>query len=301
MPRTGLGEYRAVVALSRLANFRAAARDLCVSPSALSTTIAGLEGRLGVRLFNRTTRSVAMTQAGEQFVARVAPALAAIDSAVEGVNSHRQTPAGTLRINAVAEAARRVVTPIIAQYLRRYPEMKVEIATDSALVDIVASGFDAGIRWAESVPQDMVAVQIAADERRAVVGSPTYFTELPKPQAPSDLLSHRCIRGRLGTGTIWRWPFENGGIEIAVEVQGPLTLDEPNVMLDAALAGIGLAYLSEAQVASALADGRLMRVLEDWTPAYSGFSLYYPGRRHVPAGLRALIELIREVRREASS
>jgi DNA-binding transcriptional LysR family regulator len=300
MPRTGLGEYEAAVVLARRANFRAAARDLGVSPSALSNTIAGLEARLGVRLFNRTTRSVAMTEAGEQFVARVAPALAEIDGAVEGVNSHRQTPAGTLRINTVAEAARRIVAPIIAEYLRRYPEMKVDIATDSALVDIVAGGFDAGIRWAETVPQDMIAVQIAPEERRAVVGSPEYFSENPKPMTPGDLLSHRCIRGRLGSGVIWRWPFESHGAEMAVEVQGPLTLDEPNVMLDAALAGIGIAYLNEAQVAEELAAGRLVRALEDWTPPYSGYALYYPGRRHVPAGLRALIELIREIRRTAS-
>jgi DNA-binding transcriptional LysR family regulator len=300
MPRTGLGEYEAVLVLSRRASFRAAARELGVSPSALSNTVAALEARLGVRLFNRTTRSVSMTEAGEQFVGRLAPALADIQSAVEAVNSHRDTPAGTLRINTTAEAAQLIVSTIMAEYLRRYPQMKIEIATETALVDIVAAGFDAGIRLAEAVPQDMIAVPIGPEQRQVVVGSPSYLDGRTAPQTPGDLLAHDCIRARMASGAIWRWEFERRGVPVAVDVQGPLTLDEPHVMLDAALAGIGLAYLNERQVAPHLAAGRLVRVLEDWTPPYPSLSLYYPGRRHVPAGLRALIDLIRDLRRTSS-
>jgi len=292
--KTGLTEFDAVVAVARLGSFRAAATELGMSPSALSHAVATLEARLGARLFNRTTRSVSPTDAGEQFIARVAPALGEIGGAIESINSHRDTPTGTLRINTSAGAARMILTPIFLEYLRRYPDMNLMIATEGKLVDVVGQGFDAGIRLAEMVPQDMIAVPIGPKQRMLVVGSPGYFDHHARPTAPEDLLGHRCIRARLASGAIWHWEFERGGEEVAIDVPGSLTLDESTLMLEAVLAGTGLAYLSEWSVAGHIAAGRLIPVLEDWTPAYPGLSLYYPGRRHVPAGLRALIALIRE-------
>jgi DNA-binding transcriptional LysR family regulator len=297
MPRSGVAEYEAAIVLSRLRNFRAAARELNVAPSALSNVIASLETRLGVRLFNRTTRSVGVTEAGEEFLARIVPALAAINAAVEAVNGHRETPVGILQLNTNALAVRQI-SSLVAEYLRRYPQMKVEIATDSAFVDIVAGGFDAGIRLADDVPKDMVAVPIKHLEQQFVVGAPDYFILHAAPVVPKDLLSHRCILGRLGSGSIWKWEFEKRGKSLQLEVKGPLTLDEPNAMLDAALAGVGVAYLSESLVAEHLAEGRLVRVLDDWTPPYPGISLYYPSRKNLGAGLKAFSDLVRELRRQ---
>lgn len=295
MTKTGLTEFDAVVAVARLGSFRAAAAELGMSPSALSHAVAALEARLGARLFNRTTRSVSPTDAGEQFIARIAPALREIDGAIEEINSHRDTPTGTLRLNMAAGAARMILTPVILAYLRRYPDMNVVLVTEGRLVDIVGQGFDAGVRLAEAVPQDMIAVPIGGQVRMLVVGSPDYFARHPEPKTPEDLLRHRCIRARMASGTIWHWEFERGGEAMAIDVPGSLTLDEMTLMLEAALAGTGLAYLSEWSVAAHIAAGRLVSVLEEWTPAYPGLCLYYPGRRHVPAGLRALIALIREV------
>lgn len=296
MPRTGVAEYEALCTVARLRNFRAAAQELGVAPSALSNTISGLETRLGVRLFNRTTRSVALTEAGEQFVAQLVPALARIDAAVESINGHRETPAGVLRINTNAIAVRQVM-PIVAEYLSRYPQMKVDIVTDSNFVDIVAGGFDAGIRLAEAVPKDMIAVPIVPTERHLVVGAPSYFAGRTQPMVPKDLGSHCCILSRLGSRVRSQWDFERQGTKVLVDVKGVVTLDEPNAMLDAALAGVGLAYLDEFLAGEHIAATRLLPILEDWTEAYPGISLFYPGRLHVPAGLRAFIHLIREWRR----
>lgn len=291
--KTGLTEYEAASAVARLGSFRAAATELGMSTSALSHAVAALEARLGLRLFNRTTRSVSPTDAGKQFIARITPALAAIGGAIEGINSHRDTPAGMLRINTSAGAARMILTPIILDYLRRYPDMQVTLVTEGRLVDIVGQGFDAGICIAEAVPQDMIAVPIGGDIRMLAVATPDYLAARGRPQVPEDLLQHECIRARMASGGIWRWEFEKRGEKVEVDVKGALTLDEMTLMLEAALAGVGLAYLSEWSVRDHIAAGRLVPVLEDWSPPYPGLCLYYPGRRHVPAGLRALIDLIR--------
>ncbi|WP_020202492.1 MULTISPECIES: LysR family transcriptional regulator [Cupriavidus] len=293
MQTSGLGELEGVAAVARLRSFRAAATELGVSTSALSHAIAALEARIGVRLFHRTTRSVSLTEAGAQFVAGIAPALSAIRGAMEQAGSHRDTPSGTLRINTSSGAARQAM-PLFLAFLRRYPEMRLDIVTEGRLIDIVVAGFDAGIRLAESVPLDMVAVPLGRPQRFAVVGSPAYFAANPPPRAPADLLAHRCIRTRLPSGTLYRWEFSRHGEALSVDVQGELTLDDPYLMLDAARDGMGLTYLTEWSVEADLAAGTLVRVLEDWTPPFDGLSLYYPGRRHVPAGLRALIEMIRE-------
>jgi DNA-binding transcriptional LysR family regulator len=294
MQKASLAELDAVIAVARRGNFRAAALELGMSSSALSHAVAGLEARLGVRLFNRTTRSVSLSAAGEQFVAQVAPALAEIRGAMDAVNIHRDTPAGTLRINTSVGAARMILTPLILEYLKLYPEMRVDLVTEGRLIDIVVDGFDAGIRIQEAVPRDMIAAPIGGSLRSIVVGSPAYFEGRTKPQTPSDLLQHQCIRARMASGAIYRWEFERRGEAMEIDVPGALSLDEMTLMHEAVRAGVGLSYLSEWTVKADLASGRLVQVLDDWTPAYPGLCLYYPGRRHVPAGLRAFIDLIRK-------
>ncbi len=293
MKTSGLTELEAVLAVARRRSFRAAADELSVSTSALSHAVAALEARIGVRLFNRTTRSVSLSEAGAQFVQTVAPALATIQTALDQAGSFRDTPSGTLRINTSAGAARQVM-PVFIAFLQRYPEMKLDIVTEGRLVDIVVEGFDAGIRLIDTVPQDMIAVPFGESQRFALVGSPEYFARHKPPRTPADLARHRCIRSRMPSGMIYQWEFERRGEVVRVDGEGALTLDEPNLMLAAARAGLGLAYLTEWNVNADLEAGTLVRVLEDWTPALDGLCLYYPGRRHVPAGLRVLIETIRE-------
>jgi DNA-binding transcriptional LysR family regulator len=297
MSRGRLIELEAVVAVARRRSFRAAATELGLSSTALSQAIAELEARLGARLFNRTTRSVSPTSAGEQFVAQVAPALTAIRDATDAVNQHRATPAGILRLNTSAGAARRILRPIIFKYLNRYPEMSVDIVTEGKLIDIVREGFDAGFRLAEHVPADMISVPLGRNERLVIVGSPEYLAGRAPLKTPADLARHDCIRMRLPAGAVYRWEFEKGGEQLLVDVAGRLTLDGSELIREAALAGYGLAYMSEWDVADDLSKGRLVQLLAEWTPPYPGICLYYPGRRHVPAGLRALIDLIQERRR----
>jgi DNA-binding transcriptional LysR family regulator len=299
MSRGRLIELEAAVAVARRRSFRAAAAELGLSSTALSQAIAELEARLGVRLFNRTTRSVSPTPAGEQFLAQIAPALTAIRDAADAVNQHRSTPAGVLRLNTSAGAARRILRPIIFEYLNRYVEMSVDIVTEGKLIDIVREGFDAGFRLAEQVPADMISVPLGRDERLVIVASPAYLAGRALPTTPPDLASHDCIRMRLPAGAVYRWEFEKDGEQLLVDVSGRLTLDEVGLIREAALAGWGIAYMSEWEVADDLHHGRLVQLLTEWTPPFPGICLYYPGRRHVPAGLRALIDLIQERRRRS--
>jgi DNA-binding transcriptional LysR family regulator len=292
MQTSGLGELEAVLAVARHRSFRAAATELGVSTSALSHSIAALEARIGVRLFNRTTRSVSLTEAGAQFVDSIAPALSTISSAIEQAGSFRDTPSGTLRINTSAGAAWQAM-PIFIEFLKRYPEMKLDIVTEGKLIDIVLEGFDAGIRLEESLPQDMIAVPFGPPQRFAVVGSPDYFAKYGRPRVPEDLKSHQCIRSRFPSGGIYKWEFQRNGELFEVEGQGCLTLDEPRLMIDAAKAGLGLAHLTEWNAAEGLESGELERVLEEWTPVFGRLCLYYPGRRHISAGLRAMIGVFR--------
>jgi DNA-binding transcriptional LysR family regulator len=266
-----------------------------MSPTAISSAVAGLEARLGVRLFNRTTRSVSLSSAGEEFIAQVAPALSNILSAIDSANSHSAKPTGTLRINSSLTAAHQILSPIVLEYLCRYPEMKVDLVTEARLVDIVLDGFDVGIRMAESVPRDMIAVPLGSPLGFSVVGSPAYFSDRLVPLTPGDLMAHRCIRARWPSGGIYRWGFMRQGETLSLDVPGALTLDEPTLMLQAAIEGAGLGYLSDAAVEPAVADGHLVRALQDWMPAPSQLSLYYPGHRHVSAALRAFLETIRQI------
>jgi DNA-binding transcriptional LysR family regulator len=287
-------ELEAIVAVAHHGGFRVAARELDMSSSALSHAVAALESRLGVRLFNRTTRSVALSAEGEQFVAEIAPALAAIRTAMERIDEHRAEPAGTLRLNLPPGAGRMVLSPLIAEYMRRYPRVAVDMVTEGAMVDIVGQGFDAGVRLEELVPPDMIAVPITRPIRSIVVGSPAYFAGRKLPRTPADLAEHRCIRRRTGHGTIYRWEFAKRGEAIAMDVPGQLTLDDSDLMLVAALAGEGLAFLSDIAAAKSIEAGLLLPVLEDWSPEYPGLCLYYPSRRNIPARLRAFIDLIRQ-------
>lgn len=292
--RPGLTELEAVLAVARQGSFRAAAASLEMSTSALSQSVASLESRLRTRLFHRTTRSVRLTEAGERFVAEVGPALADIHGAIERISDHGEAPKGSLRINTSVGAARRVMGPYLIPYLLRYPEVRLDLVTEDRLIDIVREGFDAGFRTMDMVPGDMIAVPLGPPVRFAVVGSLDYFARHGRPVTPADLARHACIRARMPAGHIYHWEFERHGEASTVDVGGTLTLDEPQLMLEAARAGLGLSYLTEFNVEDDLAAGRLERVLEDWTPPFDRLCLYYPGRRHVPAALRALVDLIRE-------
>lgn len=289
-----LSELHAVAAVAEHRSFRRAALALGVSASALSHAVAGLEHRLGVRLFHRTTRSVALSEAGARLVERVRPALREIADAIDTVRDLRGTPAGTLRINTAASAAAYLLDPVILPFLDRYPEMRLDIVTEGRLVDIVADGFDAGIRLAETVPRDMVAVPCSPPMRFIVVGAPAYFARHPRPRSPADLQAHVCVRRRMPSGVRLGWEFERGGEAITIDVDGPLTLDASELMVAAALRGAGLAWVNTWNVEPLLAEGRLVSVLDDWCPAFPGLCLYYPSQRHVAAGLRAFVELIRE-------
>lgn len=299
MLETGLFELNAVAAISAHRSFRAAATELGISPSALSHAIAGLEKRLGVRLINRTTRSVSLSQAGERFLARVSPALREIAGAMEDVNAFRATPTGTLRINTKERAAHQILRPVVARYLRHYPDMQVELAMEGRPIDIVAEGFDAGIRLAESVPQDMVSIPCGPDSRFIVVGASGYFKRTSVPRSPADLLAHECIRRRMPGGKLYRWEFEKRGEKMALDVPGRLTLDNDSLMVEAAVEGLGLAFVSDFWATDQLAAGSLRAVLDDWTPPFPGLCLYYPGHRHMTAGLRAFVDLLRQERKSA--
>lgn len=295
MYRPGLNDLDAVIAIARRASFRAAALDLGMSTTALSNAIGKLEASLGVRLFNRTTRSVALTDAGRAFVEQVGPALQEIQGAMAAARSQQATPSGMLRINAFATAAREILSPLVLEFLRRHPRMQVDLVTEGRLVDIVAEGFDLGVRRADLVPSDMIAVPLGRPHRHAVVGSPAYFEAHARPRIPPDLLDHPCIRVRLPNGALYRWQFEKRGQAAQIEVRGPITLDEASLARTAALEGIGLGFFMEQDVRADIEAGRLLRVLEDWTPPLAGLCLYYPGRRNPSAALKAFIGLAREL------
>ena len=274
-------------------NFSRAAVELGFTPSALSHSLRALENRLGVRLFNRTTRSVALTEAGERLYARLKPAFRDINDALEDLNSFRDKPSGNLRITAGRQACELVLLPIVSRFLREFPDVRIEIAENDALVDIVAGGFDAGIRFGNRLEADMVSLPIGPNMRSVVVGSPEFFEHHGTPQKPEDLHGLPCIRHRFPSGSYYRWEFERGGLAQEIEVNGPLTLGDVGLMIGPALEGVGMAYVFENMATPYLSDGRLVQVLGQWCPFYPGLHLYYPSRRHVPASLRAFIEFAR--------
>jgi DNA-binding transcriptional LysR family regulator len=294
MQRGNLDDLLAFVAVARECSFTKAAAKLGVSQSALSHTIRALEARLGVRLLTRTTRSVSPTEAGERLLHTVGPRLDEIDAELAALSDLREKPAGTIRITAAEYPVATILWPKLAKFLRRYPDIKVEIAVESGLTDIVAQRFDAGVRAGEQVAKDMIAVRIGPDMRMAVVGAPSYFRKRSEPKRPQDLIGHNCINLRLPTrGGLYAWEFEKGARELRVRVEGQLVFNGTFQMLDAALAGFGLAYVPEGLAQPYLAKGRLKRVLEDWCAPYSGYHLYYPSRRQPSAAFTLLVDALR--------
>ncbi|UXS31397.1 LysR family transcriptional regulator [Agrobacterium tumefaciens] len=289
-----LAAFAAFLTVASHRSFRSAATELNMTPSAISHSIKVLEQRLNVRLFNRTTRSVSLTEAGERLAAKLRPAMASIEEAVQELEGNAPVPTGTVRINASEGAIRLILRPVLARFLREYPQVHLDIVSDGRLSDIVADGFDAGIRLAEAVPKDMVAIPVMKEVRFAAVASPGYFEQRGYPVAPQDLYSHDCIRFRFESGAIYRWEFERLGVVERINVSGPLTLSDQPLMVEAAIDGIGIAFVPDHLATDALEDGRLKRVLEEWCPVYPGLCLYYSGRRHVSSGLRALINMLTE-------
>lgn len=294
MARDNLNDLAAFVAVAAERSFTVAAAKLGVSQSALSHTIRELEARLGIRLLTRTTRSVAPTDAGERLLATIRPRLAEIEMELASVREMGGKPAGTIRITAGEHAAETVLWPAFATFLPNYPGIKVELIVDYGLTDIVAERYDAGVRTGEQVAKDMIAVRIGPDMRRAVVGSPSYFAKHPRPKRPQDLTDHDCINLRLPTyGGVYAWEFEKNGREMNVRVEGPLVFNNIALRLEAALAGFGLANLPEDQVREHVAKGRLVQVLADWCPKFSGYHLYYPSRRQATPAFGLLVNALR--------
>jgi DNA-binding transcriptional LysR family regulator len=294
MQRGNLDDLLAFLAVGRERSFTKGAAKLGLSQSALSHTIRELEARLGVRLLTRTTRSVSPTDAGERLLLVLGPRFEEIDAELAALSELRKKPAGTIRITATDYAADTVLWPKLAKFLPRYPDIKIEMIIDHGLTDIVAQRFDAGVRAGEQVAKDMIAVRIGPDLRMAVVAAPSYFRKRAEPKRPQDLIGHDCINLRLMTyGGLYPWEFEKAGREIKVRVEGQLAFNGSFQMLNAALAGFGLAYVPEDLAQPHLARGRLKRVLEDWCAPYSGYHLYYPSRRQSSAAFSLLVEALR--------
>jgi len=302
MDRSDLGNLTAFVAVADQRSFRAAASQLGVTPSALSHSMRQLEERLGVRLLHRTTRSVSATDAGLRLLDRLRPAMSQIRNALEDLNQARQRPLGRLRIYAVHLAGAAVLAPIWGRFLSTYPEVQLEIALGEAPIDIVAKGFDAGIGPRDRVPTDMIAVRVTGPMKIAVVGAPAYFARRRRPRTPEDLARHSCVQYRRATdGNVFLWPFERNRRTHRISVDGPVMVDDPELAVRAAVDGLGITYTIEALAEPFLRSGQLVRILEDWSPSIEGLFLYYPGRRQVPATLRALIDMIRTARGPAST
>jgi DNA-binding transcriptional LysR family regulator len=294
MARRNVNDLLAFLAVARERSFTRAAAQLGVSQSALSHTVRELETRLGIRLLTRTTRSVSPTEAGERLLQTVGPRFDEIEGELDALSALRDKPAGTIRITTGGYAADTVLWPRLATFLPRYPDIKVEIIIDNGLTDIVAQRYDAGVREGGQVAKDMIAVRIGPDMRMAVVGAPAYFSKRPPPKTPQDLVGHNCINLRLPTlGGLYAWEFEKGNRELKVRVEGQLVFNTTNQMLDAALAGFGLAYIPEGLALPHIAKRRLRRVLDDWCPAYPGYHLYYPSRRQSAPAFALLVDALR--------
>jgi DNA-binding transcriptional LysR family regulator len=296
LSRGDLADFSYFLAIAKHRNFRRAGLELGVSASALSHSLKGLEARLGVRLLNRTNRSVTLTAAGEQLQAAILAPFDAIGAAADALNHFRTEPAGRIRLNVLEHAGSLLLAPVLPTFVERYPDIEIDVVISNHLVDVVAAGADAGIRYGGTVPEDMIAQRLSADVRWVVVGSPAYLERFPAPEHPGDLARHRCLRIRLGDDSLYSWEFERGAEAIAVDVPGQITIDETSFALSLAKGGVALAYLPEPCVSAGLAAGELRTVLDDWSSVGPGFHIYYPGRRQLPTGLRLLIELIREMR-----
>ncbi|GJE12265.1 MULTISPECIES: LysR family transcriptional regulator [Methylobacterium] len=294
--RAELADLGTFLAIARHRSFRRAGLELGVSASALSHALKAMEARLGVRLVNRTSRSVTLTAAGEDLLASLDAPFAAIGSALDVLNQHREPTkaTGRIRLNVLEHASTLLLAPVLPLFHDRHPMIEVDVRVSNDLLDVVEAGADAGIRYGGTIPQDMVARRLSADLRWVVVGAPAYLDRHGTPDHPRDLAAHRCLRIRLGDESLYRWEFEGADGQIALDVPGAVTLDNTQFALSLAAAGGGLTYLPEACVGPSVARGELRVVLADWAPLGPGFHLYYPGRRQLPTGLRLLIDLIRE-------
>jgi DNA-binding transcriptional LysR family regulator len=295
LSRADIGDLAYFVAIARHRNFRRAATDLEVSPSALSHAVSGLEARLGIRLFNRTTRSVTLTAAGEELLATIEAPFDLIDRATENLNRYRDKPTGRVRINILEDAAELLLAPVMSTFVDRYPDVEIDISVNNRLIDIIGSGFDAGIRWGGTVPEDMIAQRLSPDVRWLAAAAPAYIAKFGAPVHPDDLQHHRCIRIRLGNDQIYQWEFERNGQAISVVTPGHVTVDESHASLSLGLRGVGVMYGAEPVLRPHIESGALKVVMDDWVSTGAGFHVYYSSRRHVPTGLRLLVDLFREL------
>jgi DNA-binding transcriptional LysR family regulator len=296
MMRPSLNDLTAFVAVATHRSFRRAADELGTAPSTLSHAMRGLEDRLGVRLLNRTTRSVSPTEAGLELLSRLQAALTSLDEALDAVASFRGNVAGTVRINAPRVAAAILVRDILPRMAERFPDVTVDVVIEGRLIDIVSGSFDAGVRLAGSIPKDMIAVPLASPLRFVCVASPSYLDRLGEPETPEDLQSHRCIGHRMPSGKLYKWEFERAGQELTINANGPVVLDDEDLMVEAAVQGLGIAYVANWVADAAIAEGRLRRVLSAWMHEPERVAVYYPGHRAVPPALRAFLDVVRDVR-----
>jgi DNA-binding transcriptional LysR family regulator len=293
MRGTEFGELAAFVAIADHGNFSKAAANLGISTSTLSQSIRSLEERLGVRLLNRTTRSVALTEAGERMLRQVRPALDELGSAIESATALRDTPAGTLRLSVASLAVSLVIEPLLAGFRAAYPDITLDIVVDDSQADIVDGRFDAGIRMGGRIEHDMIAMRLSRDSRLIAVASPGYIALHGRPDTPQELRTHNCIRFRKTTGAIYPWEFERGAEKVEIAVDGTLITNNFDLVVRAALEGVGIGYAVEGAMAAHLREGRLIQLLEEWSRPYAGYHLFYPSRRQMPAKLKAFAEYLR--------
>jgi DNA-binding transcriptional LysR family regulator len=293
MNRIQLSQLAVLAAVAESRSFRKAADELGIAPSAVSHAITALEASLGVRLLARTTRSVAPTEEGRTLLDTLSPALADIDAVLEGLAERKGKPAGPLRVTMPMLAAEDLIVPRLGAFLGAYPEIELDVVTNDRFEDIVAEGFDAGLRLGEHLEADMIAVPASGPQRGVIVASPAYLAAHGRPEAPGDLIRHRCIRRRFSSGRIYRWELEKAGKPVVVDVSGPLILSDQRLMRKAAIDGAGLAYLFDGRLDDDVAAGRLVPVLEDWCPPFEGFFIYYPSRRQMRPALRAFVDFFR--------
>ncbi len=294
MATDNLTHLAAFAAVARHRSFRKAGAELTLSTSAVSYAIRALEERLGVGLFHRTTRSVALTEAGQRLLDRLQPALHQVSDALEEMNHFRAAPAGLLRINSARAAVPTQLGPRLTRFLHAHPDVRLELTENDGLVDIVSEGFDAGVRLHEFVPEDMVAVPLGRPLRGMIVASPAYLERHPAPQHPRDLLQHECIRFRFASGHLYKWQFDRDGQSLELDVQGRLTLSEQTTIIRAVLDGFGLAYVLEDAARPYLDAGQMQAVLEDWSEPFPGFVLYYPRQRQMSSALRAFVDMLHQ-------
>jgi DNA-binding transcriptional LysR family regulator len=294
--RTDLADFAYFLAIAKHRSFRKAALEMNVTPSALSHAMTALEERRGVRLLNRTTRSVTLTAAGEDLFAAIAGPLEQVAEASENLNRYRDAPAGRVRINVLEDAVSLLLEPVMPIFVDRYPDVQIDIAVNNHMIDVIGNGFDAGIRYGGTVPEDMVAQRLSPEIRWIAAASPDYLERFGAPAHPRDLADHRCIGIRLGNDQLYKWEFERGDETVEIATPGPATVDESHAAIGFGLAGVGVIYGAEPVFSADLQSGALVRVLPEWSSMGEGFHVYYSGRRQVPTALRLLIDLIREVR-----